>query len=199
MVEFALVGPLLLLLLLAALDLGRGVFYYTQLAEGSREAARQAALQYNQDGNTVPGACTSCQVAGVVPQIQRMAAFGYPVVYFNSSSTSRPPDYPSAGSPSTYAAAACVAAPCDQPGRITLNPAAKVNTVYVFVYELDPSTGNAVWGAPGSSTTTPIRNGGHRKVVVDLKFKFQPVVLGYLGLGSYVLLDAQTEQREEYS
>jgi hypothetical protein len=199
MVEFALVGPLLLILLLCAVDFGRGVFYYTQMAGGAREAARQAALQYNQDTNTSPGACTSCQVPGVVPLIQRMAAFGYPVVYVNSSSTSRPPDYPSAGSASTYTAATCATPPCDQPGTITLNPAAKVNTVYVFVYELDPSTGNAVWAAPGASTTTPIRNGGHRKVVVDLKFKFQPVVLTYLGLGSSLQLDAQTEQREEYS
>ena len=198
LVEFALVGPILLLLLLCGLDLGRGIFYYSQLAEGAREAARQAVLQYNQDSNTAAGACSSCQVPGVVPQVQRMAAFGYPVVYANSTSTSRPPDYPS-GSGSTYVPAACTTTPCDQPGTITLSPAARVNTVYVFVYELDPATGNAIWAAPGSSTTTPIRNGGHRKVVVDLKFKFQPVVLGYLGLGSSVLLDSQTEQREEYS
>jgi len=38
LVEFALVGPILLLLLLCGLDLGRGIFYYSQLAEGAREA-----------------------------------------------------------------------------------------------------------------------------------------------------------------
>ena len=171
MVEFALVGPILLLLLLCALDLGRGIFYYSQLAEGAREAARQAVLQYNQDSNTSPGACTSCQVPGVVPQLQRTAAFGYPVVYANSSRTSSPPAYP-VGSSSTYVPAACSVSPCNQPGTITLSSAANVNTVYVFIYELDPSNGSTRWSCPScaAASGSAVRNPGHQRVVVDLKF-----------------------------
>lgn len=201
MVEFALVGPLVILLLLLGLDFGRGIFYYTELAEAAREAARQAVLGYNQDSNTAPGSCSSCQVPGVVPQVQRLAAFGYPVVYLDSATSSSPPRYPSntAATPATYVAAACATPPCDQPGTITMHSSAAMNTVYVFVYELDPATGNALWAAPVSATS-PVRNGGHRQVVVDLKFKFQPVVLRYIGFGSpSILLDAQTVQREEYS
>jgi TadE-like protein len=194
LVEFALVGPLLLLLLLLVLDFGRGIFYYVEMSEGAREGARQAVLQYNQDSNQNPGACSTCQVPGVMPQVRTMASFGYPVVYLNSSNTSTVPSYASSYAPD------CGAPPCDQPGTIALASSASVNTVYVFIYELDPSTGNAIWAPPPSVRTTPVRNGSHRKVVIDLKLKFQPMFLRYIGFGQpSILLDAQTVEREEYS
>ena len=192
MVEFALVGPLLLLLLLIGLDFGRGIFYYSEIADAAREGGRQAVLQYNQDSNTAPGSCTLCQVPGVMPEIQRLAAFGFPVVYANSTSINTPPWY------GTFTAAGCSTTPCETPGTINLAASTAVNTVYVFIYEINPTTGDAIWAAPATSTS-PVRNGGHRYVVVDLRFKFQPVVLQYSGISSlWVLLDSQTVQPEEY-
>lgn len=44
MVEFALVAPLLILLLLGIITLGLGVFYQQQLTNAAREAARYAAI-----------------------------------------------------------------------------------------------------------------------------------------------------------
>lgn len=200
LVEFALVGPILLLVILVGLDFGRGIFYYGEIAEAAREAARQAVLQYNQDSNRNAPSCGACQVPGVVPVILKVAALGYPVVYANSASTSAPPAYP-AGSPATYVASPCATpGSCDQPGTVTLAPGAAVNTVYVFIYELNPADGSAIWAGPVGSRPAPIRNGGHRKVVVDLQFRFQPVVLRLAGISNpWVLLDAQTVQREEYS
>ena len=47
LVEFALVFPILILMLIVLFDLGRAVFIYTSLTNGAREGARLAAV--NQD------------------------------------------------------------------------------------------------------------------------------------------------------
>jgi Flp pilus assembly protein TadG len=47
LVEFALVAPLFLLILIATFDLGRGVFAYTSMTNAARERARLAIV--NQD------------------------------------------------------------------------------------------------------------------------------------------------------
>jgi Flp pilus assembly protein TadG len=51
LVEFALVIPLFLLLLIAVFDLGRGVFAYNTLTNAAREGARMAIV--NQDSATI--------------------------------------------------------------------------------------------------------------------------------------------------
>lgn len=47
LIEFALVSPLLLLLIFGVIDLGRGVFYYDTLNHAAREGARVAARASN--------------------------------------------------------------------------------------------------------------------------------------------------------
>jgi hypothetical protein len=47
LVEFALVAPILILILLAVFDVGRGVFMYTSITNAAREGARLAIV--NQD------------------------------------------------------------------------------------------------------------------------------------------------------
>ncbi len=47
LIEFALIFPLVLFLLLAFLDLGRGVFYYSSLSNAVREATRAAIVNEN--------------------------------------------------------------------------------------------------------------------------------------------------------
>ena len=47
LIEFALVSPVLLLLLFGTIDIGRAVFYYDTLNHAAREGARLAARASN--------------------------------------------------------------------------------------------------------------------------------------------------------
>jgi hypothetical protein len=192
MVEFALVAPTLLLLLLVTLDFGRGIFIYTQMSAGAREGGRQAVLFLNRGSNTAPGACAApCRVPGVVPQLQALSAFGFPVIYSDSSGTNSPPSYATCTGGSSSTAATC-----------TLNSTANVNQLYVLVYEIGPSSpSNPYWPCPSCG---PVRvgvngtNPSHNYVVVDVKMRFQPVTLGFAGLPWSIDLDAQSVQRMEW-
>jgi Flp pilus assembly protein TadG len=192
LVEFALIAPLLLLLLMVILDFGRGFFFYTQMSAGAREGGRQAVLYLNRGSNTAPGACSSpCQVPGVVPQLQVLNSFGFPVVYSDSTAANSPPSY-----------ATCTGGSSTTPATCTLNSTANVNQVYVLVYEIGPSSpSNPYWPCPscgpvrvGVNGTTP----NHNSVVVDLKMRFQPVTLGFAGLPWTIDFDAQSVQRMEW-
>ena len=190
LVEFAIVAPMLLMILLVVIDFGRGLFLYTEMATGAREMARQAVLEYNAQSNTTAPSCSPCQVPGVLPQLQDIAGRGYgaPVYSLSPSSTS-PPSY------GTYAGAATTG----QPGTIGFSSTAQSNTMYVFIYELDPTTGATNW----DSTTcgdpcAGLRTGNGKLVVVDLKMRWQPTVLAYLGGGPSMTFDAQTVSREEW-
>src|SRR5205807_334065 len=77
LVEFALVGTMLFMVLLVVLDFGRGLFFYTEMATGAREMARQAVLEYNAQSNTTAPGCSPCAVPGVLPQLQSIAGIGY--------------------------------------------------------------------------------------------------------------------------
>ena len=190
MVEFAIVAPLLLLIVLTLLDFGRGLFYYSEMGAGARESARQGTLEVNEDSNLTPGAAALPGVNGVVLQLSRLAAFGYQLApYTPSSSQSAPP--PSYG---TYSGSVRLADGSWAPGAISLAPSAASNRLYIFVYELDPTTGTTRWdtGAP------PVRTGGHRFVVVDLKMRWVPVILSFAGLSPSLTFDAQSTQREEW-
>jgi Flp pilus assembly protein TadG len=61
-VEFAIVLPVLLLLVLGMLDFGRAVNYYNTLTELSAEGARSAAVNRNPDGTAVSGLSIQNQV-----------------------------------------------------------------------------------------------------------------------------------------
>ena len=66
LIEFALVSPVLLLLLFGIVDIGRAVFYYDTLNHAAREGARTAVRASNQlpTNNDVVGTVTS-QMLGV--------------------------------------------------------------------------------------------------------------------------------------
>ncbi|HVB76965.1 MAG TPA: TadE family protein [Candidatus Nitrosotalea sp.] len=200
LVEFALVAPILLLLLLVTLDFGRGLFYYSQMSAAAREGARQAVLQSNANSNTAAPACSpACQTLGVLPTIRALASFGYPVVYQDSTSASNPPWY---GSYSSGANAYV-------PGTLQLSPGAAKNTLYVFIYEYQAAASPAPdplpeptmdpdprWACTSCDPTA--RVSGHNFVVVDVKMNWQPVTLGFLGLSSSIPFDAQTVERIEF-
>jgi len=187
LVEFALVAPLVLLLLLMVLDFGRGLLYNEEMANGAREAARQGVLRYNNRSNLSAPSCSPCQVPGVVPVLDSLSGIGYgPPVFALSGSAGSPPwygSYQAAGSPG-------------QPGRLSLDAGAVANRMYVFIYELDPATGATNWAT--CDPCSGIRNGGGGLVVVDVKMRWQPVVLSAVGMSPVMTLDAQTVAREEW-
>ena len=59
LVEFALVAPVLLLMIGATVDMGRGLLLYGLLQGASRDTARQAALSYYSGSNLLPPDCTA--------------------------------------------------------------------------------------------------------------------------------------------
>jgi Flp pilus assembly protein TadG len=193
LVEFALVAPILLLLIGATVDMGRGLVLYTMLQGASRDMARQAALQYYSGSNTLPPDCTAlttpCALKALVNSAHTLDPLGVSVVYQDSSSLAGPAAPLSYG---TYAANGT------QPGTITLSGTANPNTVYVFVYELDPSTGNTRWSCPACAGGATVRTSGHQEVVVDLKLKWQPVMARLLGIPTAITFDSQAVGRLEF-
>ena len=196
MVEFALVAPVLLLLMGATVDIGRGVLMYNLLAGASRETARLAALEANSGSNTSPPPCTAlatpCSITSVVTGAHLLDSLGVSVVYQDSTGISSPPSY------GTYAANADPT----QPGTITLTAGTNPNTVYVFIYELDSAAGNPSprWSCPACAPVNgaTVRTAGNQRVVVDLKLKWQPVMARFLGLPTVVTMDSQTVDRIEF-
>ena len=66
LIEFALVSPVLLLLLFGVIDMGRAIFYYDTLNHAAREGARVAARASNQlPTNTDVLSAVSAQMLGV--------------------------------------------------------------------------------------------------------------------------------------
>ena len=183
LVEFALIAPLFFALFIALADMGRGLLAYTELAMGSRAAARQAVLQYNLGSNSSSTGCSSpCSAPGVDPIVQH---FGFPLADDSIGPTnvtlSDDPDWTANGSAPPY--------------DLALTGTAATNTIYLYTYEYDPtsSTRAARWPVAGSA-----RDSGHKVVVVDLKLKWTSVTLSLLGFSPTLTLDAQTVQRIEY-
>lgn len=183
-------APIVLLLIGATVDIGRGLLLYTLLQGASRDTARQATLAYYNGSNLLPPDCTAlaapCGLNSIVTGAHALDSLGVTVAYSDSSTTSSPPAY------GTYAANADPT----QPGTIMLAPGDAANTVYVFIYELDSSAVPVTrWGC---GTCGPFRTTGHQRVVVDLKLKWQPVLARFLGIPATVTFDSQTVDRLEY-
>jgi Flp pilus assembly protein TadG len=188
--EFALVSPVLFLMFLVILDLGRAVVTYAQLSLLAREAGRQAVLAYNQGSNTAAPSClgSPCQVKAPVTKIQQLSAFGFPVTYSDSTAN---------GSAPTYGSFTPNADPT-QPGTINLSGSANNNTVYVFIYQIGSSTTptGGRWMCPTCSPVSQ-RTAGRQLVVVDLRMKYLPATLSGI-FNTPIELRALTVQRMEY-
>jgi hypothetical protein len=196
LLEFALIAPVLLLLIGATVDLGRGLLIYTMLQGASRDMARQAVLEYYSGSNTLPPTCTAlatpCSLGPLTNGAHQLDPLGMSVVYQDSTAISSPPSY------GTYAANANPLLP----GTITLSGAVNASTVYVFVYELDAAAGNPNprWSCPSCSGTNgaAVRTSGHQLVVVDMKLQWKPVVNTLLGIPSVITFDSQSVERLEF-
>ncbi|HUE68212.1 MAG TPA: TadE/TadG family type IV pilus assembly protein [Candidatus Acidoferrum sp.] len=194
--EFALVAPIVFLLIGATVDLGRGLLIYTTLQGASRDLARQAVLSYYSGSNTLPPTCTKlaapCSLGPLTNGAHQLDALGMSVVYQDSTAINTAPSY------GTYVANANPL----QPGTITLTGAISSSTVYVFVYELDSTVGNPNprWSCPTCSAANgaAVRTSGHQLVVVDLKLQWKPVLNTLLGIPSAITFDSQSVERLEF-
>jgi hypothetical protein len=195
MVEFALVAPVVLLIIGATVDMGRGMLMYALLQGASRDMARQAALSYYSGSNSLPPDCTAlttpCSLSSLVNGAHLLDSLGASVVYSDSSSISAAPlSYGSYSGGTTT-----------QPGTLALVGATNPNTVYVFIYELDSSGGpNPRWSCPSCAAANgaAVRTGGHQLAVVDLKLKWQPVMAKFLGIPTVITFDSQSVIRMEF-
>jgi hypothetical protein len=196
LLEFALLAPVLFLLIGATVDLGRGLLIYTMLQGASRDMARQAVLDYYSGSNTLPPTCTTlaspCSLGPLTNGAHQLDPLGMSVVYQDSTAISGAPSY------GTYVANANP----QQPGTITLTGPVNASTVYVFVYELDATPGdpNPRWSCPSCAGVNgaAVRTSGHQLVVVDLKLQWKPVLNTLLGIPSTITFDSQTVGRLEY-
>ena len=196
LVEFALIAPLVLLLIGATVDLGRGLLIFTMLQGASRDMARQAVLEYYSGSNTLPPTCTTlatpCSLKALTDGAHQLDPLGMSVVYQDSTAISSPPSY------GTYTANANPLLP----GTITLNGSINPSTVYVFVYELDATGGNPNprWSCPtcAGASGAAVRTSGHQLVVVDLKLQWKPVLNTFLGIPSTITFDSQSVERMEF-
>ena len=196
LLEFALIAPVLLLLIGATVDLGRGLLIYTMLQGASRDMARQSVLEYYSGSNTLPPTCTSlaapCSLGPLTNGAHQLDALGMSVVYQDSSAINSAPAY------GTYVA---IVNPL-QPGTINLTGIINPSTVYVFVYELDSTGGNPNprWSCPTCAGVNgaAVRTSGHQLVVVDLKLRWKPVLNTFLGIPSTITFDSQSVERLEF-
>lgn len=196
LVEFALVAPVILLIIGATVDMGRGMLLYALLQGAARDTARQAALASFSGSNSLPPNCTAlttpCSSSSLVNGAHLLDSLGASVVYADSPGISAPPSY------GTYVANADPT----QPGTITLAGVVNPNTVYVFIYELDSTGGNPSprWSCPtcAAANGAAVRTSGHQLAVVDLKLKWQPVMAKLLGIPTAIVFDAQTVVRMEF-
>ncbi len=196
LVEFALIAPVVFLLIGATVDLGRGLLIYTMLQGASRDMARQAVLGYYSGSNTLPPTCTAlaspCSLGALTNGAHQLDPLGMSVVYQDSTAISSPPSY------GTFVANANPL----QPGTITLKAPISASTVYVFVYELDSTAGNPNprWSCPScaGANGAAVRTSGHQLVVVDLKLQWKPVLNTLLGIPSAITFDSQAVERLEY-
>lgn len=195
LIEFALIAPVVFLLIGATADLGRGLLIYTMLQGASRDMARQAVLAYYSGSNTLPPTCTTlptpCSLGPLTNGAHQLDALGMAVAYLDSTGISSAPSY------GTYAGGSTTS-----PGTITLTGAISASTVYVFVYELDATPGNPNprWSCPtcAAANGAAVRTSGHQLVVVDLKLQWKPVLNTLLGIPSSVTFDAQSVERLEF-
>ena len=196
LLEFALIAPVIFLLIGATVDLGRGLLIYTMLQGASRDMARQAVLVYYSGSNTAAPTCTSlttpCGLSPLLNGAHALDPLGMSVVYQDSTGISSPPAY------GTYTANVNPL----QPGTIALAGVITPSTVYVFIYELDSTPGNANprWSCPtcAAASGATVRTSGHQWVVIDLKLQWKPVLNTLLGIPSSVTFDSQSTERLEF-
>jgi Flp pilus assembly protein TadG len=166
MVEFALVAPLVLFLLMAMIDFGRAIFFQVELNNAAREGVRIAILASN-PCNTYVGnnnACTGTQVSGIsgTTVCQGIVNETNLVSTFNNCA-----DNSGTGSG---------VLPCTVSGSTT-RCTGNAGQAYVEINQVNSAsscTNSVVTPSSGYQTTVP-RSGNNLPVQVKIIYFFRPV------------------------
>jgi hypothetical protein len=195
MVEFALLAPVLFLMMMGLADVARAVYDYNVISNAAREGAREAVLRYNQCANDNTVAVWQCSPpppgqSSLVGVDKAMTRAGAGIVAF---------DFMTDAKVSTGTAPVCA---------LTANR----GCVWVFIANI-PSTSSpppptCVPPNPPSAGGTynwqtcdfsAKKRGGANDVVVEIEFKFSPLTaLVADALGQNTIMWAKSEMRTEY-
>jgi TadE-like protein len=185
MVEFALLVPVLMLMILGIADGARAVYTYNIISNSAREGAREAILAYNQCHNagapcsTPPSGTT---VVGVDNAVSRAGA-GIVSYVFKDTATDLPGTAPSC------------------------NPVPNQGCVWIFIVndDLTPSIPSPGCGPNPPTDTYSVcdynasKEGGSHDVVVEIEYNFVPFTpLVANALGNSTIMWAKSEMRTEY-
>lgn len=136
LVEFALILPILLLIIMGVVDFGRAIYDYNAIGNAAREAGRTAIVNQYPDAVRAKAA-------------QQATAVGIP--------TADPGDCPGSGGPTSTDAGTCFAllssdlsGPCDSPPDVGCVAVVSVRTTYNAI---TPIIGNIVGPIPLVATT----------------------------------------------
>jgi hypothetical protein len=193
MVEFALLAPVLFLMIMGLADVARAVYDYNVISNAAREGAREAVLQYNQCANDNSVATWKCSPpppgqSSLVGVDNAMTRAGTGIVAFDFMTNAPGP---------RRTAPACT-------------PAANRGCVWVFMVNI-PSTSPPTTCVPPNPPSAggtdnwatcdfdPNKRGGAYDVVVEIEFKFSPLTaLVADALGQNTIMWAKSEMRTEY-
>jgi len=159
MVEFALVGPLLLFVAFGAADFGRAYFHQNELTNAAREGARLAILRDHMC-NTVNGSSSDCKSSSVQNETSVCQAILNEGDLISSNNWH-----------------------CSEGGTLPAASAASAGNAYVEVdlYNASSSSTTACDSNVGFSASTP-RGGGYRSVKVQIDYYYRPMTPLFSGL-----------------
>jgi hypothetical protein len=195
MVEFALLAPILFLMIFGLADVARAVYDYNVISNAAREGAREAVLRFNQCANDNSAVTWKCppsppgqsSLVGVDNAIRRAGA-GTVAFNFKTDATGQ-----------NKTAPACT--PLDNQA-----------CVWVFMVNIPSSSGTSPCVPPNPVTGTPPgtdnwstcdfdanKREGAYDVVVEIKYKFTPLTALVANvLGQNTIMWAKSEMRTEY-
>lgn len=177
MVEFALVGPLLFVLVFGCVDFGSAYYHENQLTNAAREGVRLAILQ-DHVCNTLNGPLSSCTGSSTV-----------------SNETSVCQSILNEG-----ALIATANWHCTEGGTLPANGSGAANNAYVEIDQF-PANGSSTTACDSSVTPTAStpRSSGNRSIEVKIDYYFRPLtpVFGSLFPSSFHL-EATSCGRAEY-
>lgn len=179
LVEFALVGPVLLMLVFGSVDFGRAYFHMNQLNNAAREGVRLAILQ-DHVCNTLNGPLSSCST-GTSSSVSNETSVCQSIL--NEGDLITGADWH-----------------CSEGGTLPASGTGTAGNAYV---EIDQFPANGSSTVACDSTQTPVtstpRSSGNRSIEVKIDYYFRPItpIFGQL-FPSTFHLEATSCGRAEY-
>lgn len=179
LVEFALVGPILLMLVFGCIDFGRAYFHMNQLSNAAREGMRLAILQ-DHVCNTLDGPLSSCTGSSSVSNETTVCQS-----ILNEGDLISTSDWH-----------------CTEGGTLPASGTGTAGNAYVEIDQF-PANGSSTVACDTSAGVTPTqttpRSAGNRSIEVKIDYYFRPAtpIFGQLFPSSFHL-EATSCGRAEY-